>query len=584
MIGIRNKRIVFRILQIESTHKLRQNYDYLPFKFVERQIWNYLALMNRLAAVFIIVLVFSLTALTAFFSMQPVKPLPVNAPMEVFSAERAILKLNPIVSRAHPTGSVANRKVRDYLVQELTASGLFPVIEQATMERKGGSYLVENIIAVKRGTAGSMAGKVLISAHYDARDLAPGAGDNGYAVAAVLETLRALQFAPPLKNDLVILFPDGEEMGSLGAKAFVRDNPLSDSIDLVLNFDGRGSSGISMMFETNRGNGWVIREFNKAQGSSFASSVSEEVSQLIPNYTDFTQFLTKAPSGLNFAHIGSVETYHSATDDIAHLDRGTVQSHGNSMLAAIFRYGNLDLKNHPSEDAVYFHVFFPGMIIYPVNAAIPLALIAVLLFIFVFWAGYRKEKISIGKTLTGFILFLGKIVIAVVTIFFLWKWLGPMNPDFGKYELDWVRHQDLYLAGFLLLSFLIVIVLHGKISRWLGPFNVAMGALFLWLILTIASALKFQGGSYLFLWPLIFSLLPLILFYFRKKNRKISLWFLALLMLFAIPGIYLFTQVLLLFYMTMTLHLAGVLAGMFVLLWGTLQLPLSYCVLFESER
>jgi len=54
----------------------------------------------------------------------------------------------------------------------------------------------------------------------------PGAADDGAAVAAVLETVRALRTQAPLRNDLVVLLIDGEENGLLGAQAVVRDDPL----------------------------------------------------------------------------------------------------------------------------------------------------------------------------------------------------------------------------------------------------------------------------------------------------------------------------------------------------------------------
>jgi Zn-dependent M28 family amino/carboxypeptidase len=77
---------------------------------------------------------------------------------------------------------------------------------------------VENVIVRVPGTSPTR--EVLITAHYDSFPGAPGAADDGVSVAAMLETMRALKAGPPLKNDLVFLFTDGEEHGWLGAKAF----------------------------------------------------------------------------------------------------------------------------------------------------------------------------------------------------------------------------------------------------------------------------------------------------------------------------------------------------------------------------
>jgi hypothetical protein len=45
----------------------------------------------------------------------------------------------------------------------------------------------------------------------------PGASDDGSGVAALLETARALAIGTPLRNDVIFLFTDAEEVGLLGA-------------------------------------------------------------------------------------------------------------------------------------------------------------------------------------------------------------------------------------------------------------------------------------------------------------------------------------------------------------------------------
>ena len=62
-------------------------------------------------------------------------------------------------------------------------------------------------------------------AHYDSVPSSPGAGDNAASVAAILEAIRALKAGSALRNDLIVLFTDGEELGLLGAKGFVETYP-----------------------------------------------------------------------------------------------------------------------------------------------------------------------------------------------------------------------------------------------------------------------------------------------------------------------------------------------------------------------
>lgn len=79
---------------------------------------------------------------------------------------------------------------------------------------------------------------VLITAHYDSAPSAPGAADNGMAVAAMVETLRVLRAQGPLANDIVFLFTDGKESGQTGIAAFVGEHPAADRIGVAFVFEG----------------------------------------------------------------------------------------------------------------------------------------------------------------------------------------------------------------------------------------------------------------------------------------------------------------------------------------------------------
>jgi len=76
---------------------------------------------------------------------------------------------------------------------------------------------IANIIARLKGKGDGKA--ILVIGHYDTVPSSPGAADNGYSVAAMLETLRRLRAGGPLDNDVITLFSDGEELGLLGARA-----------------------------------------------------------------------------------------------------------------------------------------------------------------------------------------------------------------------------------------------------------------------------------------------------------------------------------------------------------------------------
>ena len=148
--------------------------------------------------------------LLVWISTTPFMPPPVvpaSATGKSFSAERAMDDLRVVAREPHAAGSAAQLRVRDHLLAEAAEVGLKGEVQK--------SGIIENVIVRLPGTASTH--DVLITAHYDSHPPAPGAGDNGMPVAAMLETMRALRASPPLRNDIVFLFTDGEEKGWLGA-------------------------------------------------------------------------------------------------------------------------------------------------------------------------------------------------------------------------------------------------------------------------------------------------------------------------------------------------------------------------------
>jgi len=143
-----------------------------------------------------------LLAVLSVYLCRPPTVQPATAPVTAFSTERAFHHVAAIAQRPHPNQSSAIEAVRDYLLGEMQKLGLQPLVQRATVQRGGNrpDMPVENILVRKSGTMNSRA--VMLVAHYDTVSRSPGAADDGAAVAALLETLRALNASPPLRNDV----------------------------------------------------------------------------------------------------------------------------------------------------------------------------------------------------------------------------------------------------------------------------------------------------------------------------------------------------------------------------------------------
>lgn len=473
-------------------------------------------------------------------SVAPPPVIPETAPATEFSAARALRHLRVIAAKPHPVGSLENQKVREYLVEQLSTLGLDPQVQEATGFAAGGSVAaaVHNILARKKGTTPGPA--LALVAHYDSVAAGPGAGDDGAGVAALLETARALSAdVGPLRHDVLFLFTDGEEAGLLGAQAFVAENPAAKEIGLALNFEGRGNSGPSLMFETSENNGWLIDQFAAAAPFPNAASLSTAVYSRMPNDTDLSVFKSAGLAGMNFAFIGSPERYHTPEDTPEHLDPRSLQHHGSYALALARRFGNLDLSNRKEPDAIFFS-FGAGLswfVNYPALWAKPIAIAVALLLLIVAAFGFGGGHLKLGGIALGiaalalgvFLVWRGAFafVIGLVTLHRRWLPPGPVA------ESTWYALAGISLAATLTVALWELVRARAK---WGADWeSLAFVGLAAWTALAILSAFYFPAGSYVCAWPALASLLAVGAVFAGAPLD--SLWTLAALGLGTAPGV-----------------------------------------------
>jgi hypothetical protein len=284
-------------------------------------------------------LALSLVGLIAVLGVALPRPrsvVPADAEPRLFSGERAVLVLARLLAdqRPHPTGSPANRAVRERLEAELGRLGLeFRVQRGTSCGQYGICANVENVIAEIPGEIRQPA--IALAAHYDSVPAGPGAADDGAGVAAMLEIARALRASEPLPRSVIFVFTDGEEMGLLGARWLVKDSELVRRLGVIVNLEGRGVSGPSLMFETSTPNDGLVSAFASAASRPVTSSGFYAVYKQLPNDTDLTIFRRAGIAGVNFAFIGGTAHYHTPSDDLAHLSRASLQHQGEQALSLV---------------------------------------------------------------------------------------------------------------------------------------------------------------------------------------------------------------------------------------------------------
>lgn len=303
-------------------------------------------------------------------------PEPQSAPAGHFSAARAGTIISQLLAEnvPHPVGSAANARVRDRIVARLRDLG-YPVTIQRRFvcNARPACATVENIVAIPPGDGDV----ILLVAHYDSVPAGPGASDDTAGVAAILETLRALR-GERLRNRIGVLITDGEEAGLLGAEAFVADPGLTRDVRVVVNAESRGTSGPAFLFETSRNNRGLISAAASALPRPFASSLFYTIYARLPNDTDVSVFKRAGLGAMNFASIGDVVWYHTPLDDVGHIDRRTLQHHGDNVLSLARELGRRDLTREARGDAVYFDVLGFFLAWWPQRWTIVLATLAAL--------------------------------------------------------------------------------------------------------------------------------------------------------------------------------------------------------------
>lgn len=503
----------------------------------------------------------------------PPAAVPASAPPTEFSAGRAMKHLEIIARKPHPTGSLAHAEVRDYLLRELSAAGLRPEVRRAVgVNREWGRTIqvgrVENVLARLGGTAG--AGKaLLLAAHYDSRPHSFGASDNGAAVAALLETLRALKAGPPLKNDLIFLFTDGEEDGLLGARAFTEEAARHGEVGLALNFEARGNSGPSIMFETSDGNGWLIREFARAAPSPVANSLASEIYKRLPNDTDLTVFKQAGWPGLNFAYIGGLPHYHTLLDRADRADQGSLQHHGSYALALARHFGDLDLGGRAEADAVYFDLLGAALVHYPGRWVWPLTFASAVFFVVLVAVGRGRRRLTLAGVALGFLALAASLLLSPAVAWLVWGRLRESHDEFAAAP-GGMYSGSLLLLGFAFLAVALTSALYALCVKRFSVEGLTAGALLWWLILLAAVSIYLPGGSYLLAWPLLFSLAGFGCLLWQKGGRAAPPAVCLVLALCAVPGIILFVPLLQRTFSGLTLNGAWALVGAVVLLVGSL--------------
>ncbi len=427
---------------------------------------------------------------------------------------------------SRPAGSAANEKARAYLIETLQLYGFDVRVQEAdaTWPEAGVNARVSNIIAVKPGQQEEAIGLV---AHYDSVPYGPGAGDDAFGTAVVLEAARVLAARESSRHSLLVLLTDGEEHGLMGARALVEDPEVRSRLKAFVNIEAIGTAGPLVLFESGPGTSPALRAWaasSRPRGGSYMQSVYDA----LPNDTDFT-LLKEIPgaSGINLAAVGDGYSYHTDRDRADRLDPGLLARAGSTVLEVVDGLESRPTLEPAPAQAIYFSVLDRTAFMVSRGTGIVLGGIAVMGALLA-WAALARRMLGVGGpkrlvlTLAWATVAAGAVLGALVAAVWLVRVArAQLHPWFAS-----------PLALFAFMTVMVVAISWGvrrvaaaapqRLQPEGTPFGVWFATLPPWIGLAIAALVYAPAASYLLTVPLAVAALLLPLGLWRPSGARLA--------------------------------------------------------------
>ncbi|MGL4306704.1 MAG: M28 family peptidase [Mycobacteriaceae bacterium] len=223
-----------------------------------------------------------------------------------------------------------------------------------------------NILAQTK--TGSATDVVLVGAHLDSVPAGPGINDNGTGVATILETALQLGSEPKIDNAVRFAFWGAEELGLIGSTKYVESLDIEQlkDISLYLNFDMLGSENAGYLTYDGDKSGGQTDSVMVPEGSAGVERILVQgLAELgitakdtdFDGRSDYGPFIKSGvPAGGIFTGAeekmtsdeallwgGKADTafdanYHSATDNVAHVNRAALDKNADVVAKVIAAY------------------------------------------------------------------------------------------------------------------------------------------------------------------------------------------------------------------------------------------------------
>ena len=477
-----------------------------------------------------------LAAILGWLALRPTQPpLPapaaLDAPAARFSAARAASHVERLARTPRPIASQANRAARGYLLGQLRALGLEPQVQHALVQKNTVDYnanyeatmaVVQNVLVRLPGSAPGRTRRasLLLVAHYDSTRASQAAASGAAPVAALIETLRALRSGTPLAHDLLVLFADGERVGSLGMQAFVEQHPWAREVGLALRFDGAGSGGPLELVGAHGANRAVIDGWLQATPDVRGSSLMQTVYQLTPRPLRPGALPGLGVPVLQFANRGRPFDRAGALDTPQRLERATLQHMGDAMLRLARHFGAQELDPQTAGGRTIFTLPFAGTVHYGAGLAWLLTGLACLLLAGALRIAMRRSGLRYTPLVQACFIVPAIAVTLGVLAWQLWMHLPALHRAWNPAAPWHGQSALLYLGGMAALCAALFIVAQRQLQRLTGTAAAMLGALVSLVLVLLLASWVAPGASYLVAWPLLAALAS----FAGLHSRRVAAW------------------------------------------------------------
>ncbi|MBN2300170.1 MAG: M28 family peptidase [Acholeplasmataceae bacterium] len=464
-------------------------------------------------------------------------PIPVSSGADGFSAAQAAEHIEFISRKPHSVFDADEHEiVRSYIKTQFEEYvGTINVSEFNYSSAEVGDdtpYDIQNVLAV---IPGDSATGILLVAHYDSRGhvgrdgelgRSYGAADDGYGIATLLEIAR-IYGNKQLTNSIYILATDGEETGLYGAMMAATE-PFVDHIGFVVNIEARGNEGPAYMFETSTDNEKVI-DFYKQANLPVSYSLATAVYAVMPNSTDFTEFLAVDKQGVNFAVLDDLYYYHTPNDNYENINLSSIQHYGSQIQPLVesfvnhIEYSDVDYFIG-SQNQVFFTILPNLLIAYRESTMQVLHFVFLILFlgIVAFLVVQKQIKLkSVAK-------YLG-ITFGLIAVFaFIGLYLAKLIAFIGHvpFSITYVRMQNTEWITLIILL-LTVGVLGYLYQRFVKTEEnkkaMMISGISINLLFALLTGFILSGASFLFFIPAALGIISLYVLTFVKSNIWIQI-------------------------------------------------------------